>query len=66
MGLFKKTSAESQALADMRAADKALNDNTDRESRAGIFEETPEYLRLNAAANQAATKVPRWRGGTKR
>lgn len=64
MGLFKKSPAESQAIADMKAADKALNNNTDRENRAGIRDETPEYLRLNTAANQAAAKVSRWRGGT--
>ncbi|MFG2532733.1 hypothetical protein [Streptomyces sp. NPDC048516] len=58
--------AKRQAIADLRAADKALNDNSDRERRAGIREETPEYQRLNAAANAAAAKVSRWRGGTKR
>ncbi|MEW9521776.1 hypothetical protein [Streptomyces tubercidicus] len=58
--------AKRQAIADLRAADKALHENSDREYRAGIREETPEYLRLNAAANQAAAKVSRWRGGTKR
>lgn len=66
MGLFKKTPAEKQAIADMKAADKALNDNTDRENQAGIYDETPEYQRLNTAANQAAAKVSRWHGGTKR
>uniref|UniRef100_UPI0030E15EF6 hypothetical protein n=1 Tax=Streptomyces tubercidicus TaxID=47759 RepID=UPI0030E15EF6 len=55
-----------QARADMKAADRALNENSDRERRAGIREETPEYQRLNRAANEAASKVSRWRGGTKR
>jgi hypothetical protein len=50
----------------MKAADKALNDNSDRERRAGIRHETPEYQRLNAAANEAAAKVSFWSGGTKR
>nr|WSX25569.1 hypothetical protein OG690_38445 [Streptomyces tubercidicus] len=55
-----------QARADRKAADRALNENSDRERRAGIREETPEYQRLNRAANEAASKVSRWRGGTKR
>ncbi|MGA4875862.1 hypothetical protein [Streptomyces lydicamycinicus] len=63
---WKKTDEEKQAIADMKAADKALHENSDREYRAGIREETPEYLRLNRAANEAASKVSRWRGGTKR
>lgn len=63
---WKKTAEEKQAIADLRAADKALNTSSDRERRAGIREETPEYQRLNAAANEAAAKVSRWRGGTKR
>lgn len=63
---WKKTPEEKQAIADMKAADKALHENSDREYRAGIREETPEYLRLNRAANEAASKVSRLRGGTKR
>lgn len=66
MGLFKKTAEEKAAIADMKAADRALNDNSDRERRAGIRDETPEYQRLNAAANEAAAKVSFWHGGTKR
>lgn len=66
MGVFRKSPAEKQAIADMKAADRALNDNTDRESRAGIFDETPDYQRLNAAANDAASKVSWWHGGTRR
>ncbi|MEU8829373.1 hypothetical protein [Streptomyces sp900116325] len=66
MGLFSKSPEEKAAIAEMKAADKALNDNTDRENRAGIYDETPEYQRLNAAANRAAAKVSRWHGGTKR
>jgi hypothetical protein len=66
MGLFSKSPEEKAAIAEMRAADKALNDNSDREFKAGIRDETPEYQRLNAAANEAAAKVSFWRGGTKR
>lgn len=63
---WRKTPEEKQAVADLRAADKALNDNGDRERKAGIRHETDEYLRLNKAANEAAAKVPWRRGGTKR
>jgi hypothetical protein len=66
MGLFSKSPEEKAAIADMRAADKALNDNSDRERRAGVRDETPEYQRLNKAANDAAAKVSWLRGGTKR
>jgi hypothetical protein len=66
MGLFKKTPAEKAAVSEMRAADRALNDNSERELKAGIREETAEYQRLNAAANEAASKVSFWHGGTKR
>lgn len=66
MGLFKKTPAQKAAIAEMKAADKALHDNSAKERKAGIREETPEYLRLNNAANEAAAKVSFWHGGTKR
>jgi len=66
MGLFSKSPEEKAAIADMKAADKTLNDNSDREFKAGIRHETPEYQRLNAAANEAAAKVSFWHGGTKR
>lgn len=66
MGLFKKTSEEKAAIAAMKDADKALNENSERERKAGIDYETPEYQRLNRAANEAAAKVPFWHGGTKR
>jgi hypothetical protein len=66
MGLFKKTAEEKANVADMKAADRALNANSDRERKAGITEETPEYQRLNGAANEAAAKVSFWHGGTKR
>lgn len=66
MGLFKKTDEEKANIAAMKAADAALNANSDRERRAGIHDETPEYQRLNAAANDAAAKVSWLHGGTKR
>lgn len=66
MGLFKKTAEEKAAVAEMKAADKALHDNSAREFKAGIRDETPEYQRLNAKANEAAAKVSFWHGGTKR
>ncbi|MET8766341.1 hypothetical protein [Streptomyces sp. NPDC004658] len=66
MGLFKKTPEEKTAIAELRAADAALHANQRKEEKAGIRHETPEYQRLNKAANQAAAKVSRWHGGTKR
>jgi hypothetical protein len=66
MSLFKKTPEEKTAVTRMHAADKALNDNSDRERKDGITEETPEYQRLNKAANEAADQVSWWHGGTKR
>lgn len=65
MGLFKKTAEKKAAIAAMKTADKALNENSNRERAAGIREETPEYQRLNTAANEAAAKVSWWRGGTR-
>ncbi|GAA0637393.1 hypothetical protein GCM10009535_12200 [Streptomyces thermocarboxydovorans] len=50
----------------MKAADRRLNENSDRERRAGIRHETPEYQRLNRRANEAAAEVSFWHGGTKR
>ena len=66
MALFKKTAEEKAAIQKLRAADAALNENGRREKAAGIRHETPEYERLNAAANDAAAKVSWWHGGTKR
>lgn len=66
MGLFSKSPEEKAAIAEMKAADKALNDNSDREFKAGIRHETPKYQELNAKANEAAAQVSWWRGGTKR
>jgi DNA-binding GntR family transcriptional regulator len=44
-----------------KQADAALHANQRKEKAAGIREETPEYLRLNGAANQAAAKASWWR-----
>jgi len=66
MGLFSKSPEEKANIAAMKAADKKLNDNSDREFKAGIRDETPEYQRLNKAANEAAAKVSFWHGGTKK
>ncbi|WP_329143486.1 hypothetical protein OIU91_06060 [Streptomyces sp. NBC_01456] len=64
--MFGKTPEEKQAIVEMKAADKALHENSDREFKAGIRDETPEYQRLNRIANEKAAKVPRMFGGTKR
>lgn len=66
MGLFRKTDEERANIAAMKAADRALNANSDRERKAGIRDETPEYRRLNGDANEAAAKVSFWHGGTKK
>ena len=65
MGLFKKSDQEKADIAALRKADAALHANQRKEEKAGIRHETPEYLRLNAAANEAAAKVSRWRGGNR-
>lgn len=64
MGRFSKSPEEKSNIADLRSADAALHANQRREQKAGVRDETPEYQRLNAAAN-AAAKVSWWRGGTK-
>jgi hypothetical protein len=50
-------------VAASRAADAALHALQAEDERNGIHDETPEYLALNAEANQAALKLPRWRRG---
>jgi hypothetical protein len=62
MGLFRSNNPDVQAL---RAADNNLHNHSRAEKKAGVRDETPEFVELNAAANQAAAKVSRWRGGTK-
>jgi hypothetical protein len=44
-----------------KKADAALHANQRREIAAGIRDETPEYQRLNTAANEAAAKASWWR-----
>lgn len=66
MGLFKKSDEEQAAITEMRAADRALHENSERERKAGIDYETPEYHRLNDAANEKAAKVSPWHGGTRK
>lgn len=46
-----------------KAADAALHANQRADEAAGIHDETPEYLELNAKANAAAAPLPRWRRG---
>jgi hypothetical protein len=70
MGLFNRTEGNSSSerranVEKLRKADAALHANSDKEKKAGIRTITPEYERLNGAANGAAAKVSRWRGGTK-
>ncbi|MFF7335425.1 hypothetical protein [Streptomyces sp. NPDC008150] len=62
---FKLTDQEKADIAALRAADTALHNHSRQEHAAGIHDETPEYQRLNTAANQAAAKVSPWRGGTR-
>lgn len=44
-----------------KKADAALHANQKKEEAAGIDWETPEYVRLNTAANEAAAKASWWR-----
>lgn len=64
MKLFSSKDSK-QDIAAMKAADAALHALQRKEEKAGIRHETPEYLRLNEAANKAADKVSRWRGGNR-
>jgi hypothetical protein len=66
MSLFRRTAEEKAAIAEMKAADAELHEYGKRARKAGIDYETPEYQRLNKAANEAADKVSFWHGGTKR
>lgn len=64
MGRFNRTEGNTPAarranVKALRKADAALHANR------ATDENDPEYLRLNGAANQAAAKVSRWRGGTR-
>lgn len=66
MSLFQKTDEERVAIAEMKAADQALHENSEREQKAGIDYETPDYHRLNDAANEEAAKVSFWHGGPRK
>lgn len=60
--MSKESRAERKAANQAsKAADAALHANQRKEMAAGIREETPEYLRLNTAANEAAAKASWWR-----
>ena len=70
MSLFNRTEGSTPAerranVQKLRDADAALHANSAKEKKAGIRDESPEYQRLNGAANKAASKVSRWRGGTR-
>lgn len=52
-------SEENELLAAFRRAQADLYDNAARESAAGIIHETPEFLRLNQAVNDAAERLPK-------
>jgi hypothetical protein len=66
MGLFRKSDDEKANISNLRDADAALHANQRKEEKAGIRHETPEYQRLNTAANEAADKVSWLHGGNKR
>lgn len=56
MGLFSKK--DNDAVREYKAARKALEDNSRAERKAGIRDETPRYLELNAAVAEAEKHVP--------
>jgi hypothetical protein len=60
MGFFRRTEDEKAAAAEWKTAKAALDANAERERKAGIRDETPEYMVLNAAADAAAKKAPWW------
>lgn len=63
--MAKDKAARAAATREYKDAHRALQKNSDREQKAGIRDETPEYLRLNARANDAARNpnLPWWRRG---
>lgn len=63
---FRKTAEEKQAIANMKAADAALDSYGKQARKSGITHDTPENQQLRADANEAAAKVGFWGGGTKR
>jgi hypothetical protein len=60
MGFFKRTEDEKAAAAEWKTAKAALDDNSARERKAGVRDETPEYMVLNACADAAARNAPWW------
>lgn len=56
--LRDKVLGDPKAVAELKKADAELHENQKREEAAGIDYETPEYQRLNTAANEAAKRVP--------
>lgn len=58
MGLF--SSDKREANQRLRQAHRALDDNGKRERRAGIKDETDEYLRLNQAVIDAEKDASWW------
>lgn len=50
---------ENELVAAFHEAEAALHALTAREAAAGITHETPEFLRLNKAANDAAKRLPK-------
>jgi hypothetical protein len=68
MGLFssktpEQKAARREAVRALDAAEDALWDNGKRERKAGVREETPEYLRLNDAVGDALENpaLPWWK-----
>lgn len=64
MGWFSnakdKTVGTPEARKERKKALDALHANQERDEKAGVREETAEYLRLNKTANDADEKVPFW------
>lgn len=60
--MAKDRAARKAAVREYREAHRLLNENSDRERKAGIREETDAYLELNARANKAARNpdLPWW------
>lgn len=63
MSVFRPTAEEKADIATLKEAQRRLDENSARERRVGIRDETPEYVRLNHQVEEAAKKVSRWRGG---
>jgi len=58
MSLRDKLLGRPEDVKASKAADSALHANQRADEAAGIHDETPEYLELNRAANEAAAKLP--------